>query len=137
MAKLSSEQKKTVGRVMHEFKHGELRKGRGGKVKNPRQAIAIALSEAGTSNRQSRGENRRRLRKTKAKERRGQTAQQRKEGRRAMDRTATRRKSTRKAASSRRSNGPTRAELYKQAQRRKIPGRSRMNKAQLQRALRR
>ena len=138
MAKQSSAQKKTVGRVMHEYKHGELERGRGGKVKSPRQAIAIALSEAGASNRQSRGENRRRLRKTKAKERRGQTAQQRKEGRRAMDRGATRRKSTRKAASTRRrSDGPTRAELYKQAQRRKIPGRSRMNKAQLQRALRR
>jgi hypothetical protein len=138
MAKQSSEQKKTVGRVMHEFKHGELRRSRGGKVKNPRQAIAIALSEAGASNRQSAGENRRRYRKTKAKERHGQTAQQRKEGRRAMDRGAARRNGARKAAASRRAgSGPTRAELYRQAQRRKVPGRSRMNKAQLQRALRR
>jgi len=137
MAKQSSEQKKTVGRVMHEFKRGELRRGRGGKVKNPRQAIAIALSEAGASNQQSRGENRRSYQKTKAKERRGQTAQQRKEGRRATDRAAAWRKAASSAASSRRrSNGPTRAELYKQAQRRKIPGRSRVNKAELQRALR-
>ncbi len=38
-----------VKRVMHEFKHGELKSGkggRGGKVKNPKQAIAIALNEA-------------------------------------------------------------------------------------------
>lgn len=43
-------QRKTVERVMHEFKHGELKTARGRrKVKNPRQAIAIALSEAGAS----------------------------------------------------------------------------------------
>jgi hypothetical protein len=34
---------------MHEFKHGELKSGRGGKVKSRRQAIAIALKEAGAS----------------------------------------------------------------------------------------
>jgi hypothetical protein len=33
-------------KVMHEYKHGELSRGRGGKVKNPKQAIAIGLSEA-------------------------------------------------------------------------------------------
>jgi hypothetical protein len=39
---------KKVGKVMHEFKHGELHSGskKGPKVKNPKQAIAIALSEA-------------------------------------------------------------------------------------------
>ena len=47
MAKQSTAQKKTVGRVMHEWKHGELESSRGGKVKNRRQAVAIALSEAG------------------------------------------------------------------------------------------
>jgi hypothetical protein len=120
MAKQSGAQKRTIGRVMHEWKHGELERGRGGKVKSRRQAVAIALSEAGASNQQSPGENRRRLARTKRKERRGQTAQQRKEGR-----------------GSRRSQGPTRAELYRQAMRRKIPGRSHMNKAELQRALRR
>ena len=77
-------QKETVGRVMHEFKHGELRSGGGGKkVKNPRQAIAIALSEAGASNQQSPGENKRRLRRTKEKEARGETAQAETEGRSA------------------------------------------------------
>ncbi|MGI8743914.1 MAG: DUF6496 domain-containing protein [Bryobacteraceae bacterium] len=39
---------KKVGKVMHEYKHGELHSGskEGPKVKNPKQAIAIALSEA-------------------------------------------------------------------------------------------
>jgi hypothetical protein len=35
-----------VEKVMHEFKHGELKSGGKKKVKNPKQAIAIALSEA-------------------------------------------------------------------------------------------
>jgi len=38
---------KKVGKVMHEFKAGKLHSGAGGKVvKNPKQAIAIAMSEA-------------------------------------------------------------------------------------------
>ena len=41
---------KTVGKVMHEYKAGTLHSGKGGKVvKNPKQAVAIALSEAGMS----------------------------------------------------------------------------------------
>jgi len=44
--KMTKAQKK-VGKVMHEFKTGKLHSGPGGKVvKNPKQAIAIALSEA-------------------------------------------------------------------------------------------
>ena len=44
--KMTKAQKK-VGKVMHEFKSGKLHSGPGGKVvKNPKQAIAIALSEA-------------------------------------------------------------------------------------------
>jgi len=35
-----------VEAVMHEFKHGTLHSGGGGKVTNRRQAVAIALSEA-------------------------------------------------------------------------------------------
>jgi hypothetical protein len=114
---------------MHEWKHGELESSRGGKVKSRRQAVAIALSEAGSSNQQSPSQNRRQLSRTKTKERRGETAQQQKEGRGAMKRGGTSR--TRGAQS----GGKTRAELYQQAMRRKIPGRSRMNKAELQRAL--
>jgi Family of unknown function (DUF6496) len=80
MPKENQEQKKTVGRVMHEYKHGELESSHGGKVKNPRQAVAIALSEAGASKQHSPGQNRRQLSRTKRKERDGETAQQQKEG---------------------------------------------------------
>jgi ribosomal protein L21E len=46
MKKMSKGQKK-VGKVMKEFKAGKLHSGKSGKiVKNPKQAIAIALSEA-------------------------------------------------------------------------------------------
>jgi len=41
-----------VGVVMHEFKRGTLHSGAGPIVKNPKQAIAIALSEAGLSRQQ-------------------------------------------------------------------------------------
>ena len=80
MAKESLSQRKTAGRVMHEFKHGELRKGRGGKVKNPRQAIAIALKEAGASKYESKSENKRNLARSKRKEATGRTGQQEREG---------------------------------------------------------
>ncbi|MGO9421732.1 DUF6496 domain-containing protein [Roseiarcus sp.] len=80
MPRESKSQKETVGRVMHEFKHGELRSATGGKVNNPRQAVAIALSEAGASNQQSPAENERHLRRTKKKEARGETAQAKAEG---------------------------------------------------------
>ncbi len=41
---------KKVAKVMREFKAGTLHSGKGGKVvKNPKQAIAISLSEAGMS----------------------------------------------------------------------------------------
>jgi hypothetical protein len=49
MAKATPRQRRTEGRVMHEFKHGELKSGRGGaggKVKSRKQAIAIGLSKA-------------------------------------------------------------------------------------------
>lgn len=42
--KLPSKEK--VGVVMSEFKHGTLHSGSGDKVTNPKQAIAIGLSEA-------------------------------------------------------------------------------------------
>lgn len=44
----TKKQQAKVGKVMAEFKAGELHSGKGGKVvKNPKQAIAISLSEAG------------------------------------------------------------------------------------------
>jgi hypothetical protein len=46
--------KKKVKKVMHEYKEGELHSGskKGPKVTSRKQAIAIALSEAGASNKQ-------------------------------------------------------------------------------------
>ncbi len=81
MPKESKEQKKTVGRVMHEYKHGELETGTGKPVKSKRQAVAIALKEAGASNRESPKKNKENLTRTKKKEREGKTAKQQKEGR--------------------------------------------------------
>jgi hypothetical protein len=68
---------------MREFAHGELRSGpggKGGKVKSRRQAIAIALKEAGASRSESLKENRRHLIKSEPKEARGKTYQQEAEG---------------------------------------------------------
>jgi hypothetical protein len=111
----SNAQKETVSRVMHEFKHGELETGTGRKVRNPKQAIAIGLREAGASKYESKAKNRENLKHTKARERHGATAKERSE----------------------RGGGgePTRAKLYAEARRRHIPGRSRMNKQELERAL--
>ena len=111
--KQSPEQKRVVERVMHEFKHGELETGTGAKVKNPRQAIAIALHEAGASNQETAAENKANLRKTRGKQARGRTAMQQKEGK----------------------NAKTRGDLYEEARKRDIPGRSKMTKGQLEKAL--
>ena len=110
----SKAQKETVSRVMHEFKHGELESGSGQKVRNPKQAIAIGLREAGASKYESKEKNRENLKRTKTRERRGATEKDRSE--RADD-------------------GQTRAALYAEAKRRDIPGRSRMSKRELEQAL--
>ena len=150
----SARQKRITGRVMREFKHGELKSGRGGKagkVKSRRQAIAIALNEAGDSRYQSERRNQRNLRRTERKEAQGRTAQQEREGKSRLG-AAGKRESTRsmggknaehrtargrKAANTRahRADGHTREELYAQAQRRDIAGRSKMTKRQLENAL--
>lgn len=154
MAKASPRQRKTAGRVMHEFKHGELKRGRAGrgdKVKSRRQAIAIALKESGGSKYESKRANKRNFAKAKRDEERGTTGQQRREGKshvgargrressRAMGgRNATRRTAAgRKAARTRvRSGTATKAQLYARAKRQGVPGRSKMTKRQLQNALR-
>ena len=74
MAKQSKAQKDTMERVMHEFKHGELAMHGGRKVKSRRQAVAIGLREAGASKFASKTDNERSLRRTKRKERQGETA---------------------------------------------------------------
>ncbi|MCQ8241181.1 DUF6496 domain-containing protein [Rhizosaccharibacter radicis] len=98
MAKQSEPQKRRIDAVMHEFKQGGLDDGHGGTVRNPKQAIAIALSEAGASNQQSPERNRSQRRDTER-------------------------------------DAPSRDELYAEATRRKLSGRSRMTKDQLMRAL--
>ena len=83
MAKPTPRQRRIEGRVLHEFKHGELKSGKAGKagkVKSRKQAIAIALSEAGASKYKSPAKNRSSLVKTERKEARGQTAEQEREG---------------------------------------------------------
>ncbi|MGB7092165.1 MAG: DUF6496 domain-containing protein [Methylovirgula sp.] len=99
----SKAQKNTIERVMHEYKHGELPRGRGGKVKSRKQAIAIALREAGASKYESPKKNRENLRKTKSAERRGESGQARSEGRKSTARKKTARKTLAKRNSSRKS----------------------------------
>jgi len=153
MAKSSPRQRKTAGRVMHEFKHGELKSGRGGKggrVQSRRQAIAIALKESGASKYESKHENARNLARSERKEGRGATYQQEREGRSHVGARGRRESSSamggrnatrltargRRAARSRsRHNGSTKAELYRRAKARSIPGRSKMTKQQLENAL--
>jgi len=127
-------------RVMHEYKEGELRTGRGKgpKVKSRKQAVAIGLQESGATNRESPAKNRANLQRTKSKERKGQTAEAEKEGKRAQHRTVAKGESRARGgsrASGRSSGESTKAELYERAKKRNIEGRSTMSKAELQRAL--
>lgn len=155
MPRTSPSQRKTIGRVMHEFAHGELKsgqRGKGGTVKSRKQAIAIALHEGGASKYDSEKKNKRSLARSKSKEARGATAQQEREGKsrvgasgrressRAMggknatSRTARGSKAARSRAR-RSGGGTTKQELYRKAQTRHIAGRSRMTKQQLENAL--
>jgi hypothetical protein len=150
----SERQKRITGRVMHEFKHGELKSGRGGRagpVKSRRQAIAIALEEAGASKYESGRRNQRNLHRTERKETKGRTAQQEREGKshigasrkrestRAMGgknaRKLTARGQKAATARARRQDGHTHRELYAKAKRRRIAGRSKMTKRQLENSL--
>jgi len=133
MAKQSKGQEETVERVMHEFKHGELESSQGGKVKSRKQAVAIALSEAGASKYDSDKENKRHLARTKSKERKGETAMQEKEGKGAMHKLSSR--SGTKKASRGSAGGKTKSQLYAEAKRGNVEGRSKMSKDELARAL--
>jgi hypothetical protein len=149
MAKTTPRQRRTEGRVMHEFKHGELKSGRGGEVKNRKQAIAIALNEAGASKYESEHKNRSNRARTERKEAKGQTGQQEREGKSHIG-AQDKRESTRaeggkdatsltaagkRGARSRAGGGATRAELYEKAKKQNIPERSKMTKVQLENAL--
>lgn len=124
MPKETASQKKTVGRVMHEYAHGELKSGpagKGGKVKSRKQAIAIALSEAGESKYDSKSEKRRNLSRSKSKEARGKTAQQEKEGKSHVGAAGKRESSPamrRKKASGARKKTTTRKKSSKKTARR-------------------
>ena len=156
MPKTSPRQRKTIGRVMHEYEHGQLKsgpEGKGGKVKNRRQAIAIALHEAGASKYESAKENEHNFSRTAQKESEGKTSQQEAEGkshvgargrrestpamggRNATQTTARGRKAARTRA--RREVGATKDELYQRAKAKGLEGRSRMTKQQLENALNR
>lgn len=102
MPKETPEQQAIIGKVMHDYKEGDLKSSSGDKVKSRKQAIAIALHEAGASDQETPARNRANLRRTRA------------------------------ATSD---TGPTRRQLYAEAQRRGVQGRSRMTKAELSRAL--
>jgi hypothetical protein len=138
---------------MHEFKHGELKSGpngKAGKVRSRKQAIAIALNEAGHSKYKSEAENTRARSKTGRKEARGRTAQQEIEGKGRIGAKDKRESSPamggtnatsptragKKAANARVRGGKTKEQLYRQARRRDIPNRSKMTKTQLENALR-
>jgi len=135
MPKQSETQRGTVERVMHEYKEGELKigGGKGPRVKSRKQAIAIALHESGSTNRESPAKNSRNLARTKSKERRGETAEAETEGKRAQDRSIAKGENRGRAASS--GGESTKASLYAAAKKRGIEGRSSMSKAELQRAL--
>ncbi len=154
MARYSRSASKDVKRAMKRRKSGKLKSGRGGKggtVKSRKQAIAIALEEAGDSKYESEGRNKRNLHRTEEKEAEGKTGQQEREGKSRVG-ASGKRESTRsmggknarkptargeKAARSRAhsSDGHTRDELYAKAQRQHIAGRSKMTKRQLENAL--
>ena len=130
MAKETKAQKETISRVMHEYKHGELRINENGpKVKDRNQAVAIALEEAGATNQESPKKNRQHLSRTKKKEHRGETAEAEAEGKKAQDRTMS------EATGSNADSGKTKSELYDEAKKRDIPGRSKMSKRELEKAL--
>jgi hypothetical protein len=150
----TSEQKRTEGRVMHEFKHGELKsgpEGKAGKVKSRKQAIAIALSEAGASRFKSDKTNDKSHSRTHAKETKGETAEQEREGRdhvgahnkrestKAMGggdaKAPTARGAKSATARARKPDGHTVLQLRAMAARKGVPRRSRLTKQQLKNAL--
>jgi hypothetical protein len=69
VARTTPAQKSTIERVMHAYKEGDLEQRNGEPVKNPKQAIAIALREAGASNRETPEANRSTFRRTRRRER--------------------------------------------------------------------
>ena len=146
MPKESPKQKKVVGRVMHEFAHGELKsgpEGKAGKVTNRKQAIAIALHEAGASKYDSKKNNEKSLAKTERKQAEGKTYQQEAEGKSHVG-ASGRRESTPAMGGANattvttrggKAGGSTKKALYERAKSAGVEGRSKMSKQQLANAL--
>jgi hypothetical protein len=131
MSQTSLRQRKTTGRIMHEYKYGELKSGLGskaGKIKSRGQAIAIALKQAGASKYESADKNQGYLAKLARKEVQGKTYQQEREGKSHVSACDRR-------ESSRGMGGMNKQKLYRRAQARGIEGRSKMSRAQLENAL--
>ena len=146
MPKTSPKQRKVIGRVMHEFEHGELKSGPGGKagkVKNAKQAIAIALSEAGASKYESDKENKRSLAKSERKQAEGRTYQQEAEGKSHVGASGRRESTpamggenaTEPTRRGGKAGGSSKKALYERAKSEGIEGRSKMSKQQLESAL--
>ena len=64
MAKKKCKGKKKVAKVMREFKAGTLHSGSGKKVTKRKQAVAIAMSEAGLSSKKTKSKRKSRSRKS-------------------------------------------------------------------------
>ena len=107
MPRETGRQKKKIEKVLHEFKKGELKQKSGRRVTDHKQAVAIALSEAGVSRQRKPGGTSANGQRKSDTKRRGQQAD----------------------------TSKTRAELYREATRRGIAGRSRMTKQELAKAL--
>lgn len=56
MAKETPQQQKKIKKVMEEYKDGDLKSSSGQKVTNEKQAMAIALSEAGVPKKNTKGQ---------------------------------------------------------------------------------
>ena len=69
MPKETKAKQATIERGMHEGKKGELKTSAGKKVKSRKQAVSIALHEAGASNQETLAKNKANRRKTKSRER--------------------------------------------------------------------
>lgn len=96
----STKGSKKVGKVMHEFKHGQLKSSTGQKVKNPKQAIAIGLSEAreAGANIPKKGSSRKSAAKKSASTKK-RTSATKKSSRSAAKKTATKKSTTKKRSS--------------------------------------
>ena len=151
MPKPSPRQRKTMGRVMHEFKHGELersrRQGRQGQKPPPSHRHR---AEGGRRLQiRERAREQAQPRQVRAQGGAGDTHQQEREGKSHVGargrressaamggKNATRTARGRKAARARaRSGDATKEQLYRRAKARDILGRSKMSKRQLENAL--